>query len=228
LKGITGNLKGKLAEYLKDHCSFENDEKFLRKDKSYALCLRLTKWSKDKLFQASAWSCDKNVAIKEYQAFYDDHKKSDGWKWYLVAEDAIYGTRALVDYLNSSDSSGRKLGELEINLDSSGTKAEGTNAEEIVNDGLVNWKEGSKDPKPFHLIQGPPGTGKTYTSAKYIFKWLKEPEPEQKQVLISAPTHKAVDELFEKLVKYERFEAMKEVFDVKGADRRRPVGADDI
>ena len=50
--------------------------------------------------------------------------------------------------------------------------------------------------KPLSLIQGPPGTGKTVTSASLVFHLAKQA---QGQVLVTAPSNVAVDQLCSKI-----------------------------
>jgi len=49
---------------------------------------------------------------------------------------------------------------------------------------------------PFSLIQGPPGTGKTVTSATLVYHLTKQ---NMGQVLVTAPSNVAVDQLTEKI-----------------------------
>ena len=51
--------------------------------------------------------------------------------------------------------------------------------------------------RPVSLIQGPPGTGKTVTSATLVYHMTKQPN--MGQVLVTAPSNVAVDQLTEKI-----------------------------
>jgi len=51
--------------------------------------------------------------------------------------------------------------------------------------------------RPMSLIQGPPGTGKTVTSATLVYHLTKQPN--MGQVLVTAPSNVAVDQLTEKI-----------------------------
>jgi regulator of nonsense transcripts 1 len=51
--------------------------------------------------------------------------------------------------------------------------------------------------RPMSLIQGPPGTGKTVTSATLVYHMTKQPN--MGQVLVTAPSNVAVDQLTEKI-----------------------------
>jgi len=51
--------------------------------------------------------------------------------------------------------------------------------------------------RPLSLIQGPPGTGKTVTSATLVYHLVQQPVG--KQVLVTAPSNVAVDQLTEKI-----------------------------
>ncbi len=50
--------------------------------------------------------------------------------------------------------------------------------------------------QPLSLIQGPPGTGKTVTTASVVYQLAKQA---QGQILVSAPSNVAVDQLAEKI-----------------------------
>jgi regulator of nonsense transcripts 1 len=51
--------------------------------------------------------------------------------------------------------------------------------------------------RPLSLIQGPPGTGKTVTSATLVYHLTRQ---NMWQVLVTAPSTVAVDQLTEKIV----------------------------
>ena len=51
--------------------------------------------------------------------------------------------------------------------------------------------------KVFFLLQGPPGTGKTQVISELVAQYTRQ----GKKVLISSETHKAIDNVFERLPK---------------------------
>lgn len=51
------------------------------------------------------------------------------------------------------------------------------------------------------MIQGPPGTGKTVTSAALVYWLIKGGRSDQSQVLVTAPSNIAVDQLTSKIAK---------------------------
>jgi regulator of nonsense transcripts 1 len=78
-----------------------------------------------------------------------------------------------------------------------------TNAKEFAVPGLPPLNESQSEAvaavlqRPLSLIQGPPGTGKTVTSATLVFHLTKQPG--MGQVLVTAPSNVAVDQLTEKI-----------------------------
>jgi regulator of nonsense transcripts 1 len=69
--------------------------------------------------------------------------------------------------------------------------------------GLPSWNESQVEAvkavlqRPLSLIQGPPGTGKTVTSATLVYHLTRQ---NMGQVLVTAPSNVAVDQLTEKIV----------------------------
>lgn len=78
-----------------------------------------------------------------------------------------------------------------------------TTAEDFAVPGLPTLNESQMEAvasviqRPVSLIQGPPGTGKTVTSATLVYHMTKQPN--MGQVLVTAPSNVAVDQLTEKI-----------------------------